>query len=38
MHTSMCVVAAGQPCPAVGDEVDVQRPLITTTVDEVVWT
>jgi hypothetical protein len=34
----MCVAAAGQPCPAVGDVVDVQRPLITTTVDEVVWT
>ena len=37
MHTSMAFVAAGGPCPAVGDRVDVQRPLITTAVDEVVW-
>jgi hypothetical protein len=37
MHTSMAFVPAGEPCPAVGDRVDVQRPLITTAVDEVVW-
>lgn len=37
MHTSMVVVPAGQPCPQVGDRVDVQRPLITTTADEVEW-
>jgi alanine racemase len=37
MHTSMAFVPAGEPCPAVGDRVDVQRPLITTVVDEVVW-
>jgi alanine racemase len=38
MHSSLVVVADGQPCPAVGDWVDVQRPLITTAVDELVWT
>ena len=38
MHTSLVVVPEGQPCPAVGDRVDVQRPLTTTFVDEVVWT
>ncbi len=37
MHTSLAVVAAGDPCPAVGDRVDVQRPLTTTVVDEVEW-
>jgi alanine racemase len=37
MHTSMVLVPLGDPCPAVGDRVDVQRPLITTLVDEVEW-
>ncbi len=37
MHTSLAVVPSGQPCPKVGDRVDVQRPLISTFVDEVVW-
>ncbi len=37
MHTSMCVVPPDQPCPAVGDTVDVQRPLTTTAVDIVHW-
>ncbi|HEX3089331.1 MAG TPA: alanine racemase [Ilumatobacteraceae bacterium] len=37
MHTSMVFVPLGDPCPAVGDRVDVQRPLITTIVDEVEW-
>jgi alanine racemase len=37
MHTSMAFVPDGEPCPSVGDRVDVQRPLITTAVDEVVW-
>lgn len=37
MHTSLVVVPHGQPCPAVGDRVDVQRPLTTTFVDEVEW-
>lgn len=37
MHTSLVVVPNGQPCPAVGDQVDVQRPLLATTPDEIVW-
>lgn len=37
MHTTMLFVAAGRPCPSIGDRVDVQRPLITTAVDELVW-
>ena len=37
MHTSMVVAPEGTPCPAVGDRVDVQRPLISTLVDEVEW-
>jgi alanine racemase len=37
MHTSMAVVPTDKPCPAVGDSVDVQRPLISTLVDDVEW-
>jgi hypothetical protein len=37
MHTSMTVVPVDDPCPSVGDRVDVQRPLITTMVDDVEW-
>jgi alanine racemase len=37
MHTSLVIVPAGDPCPAVGDTVDVQRPLTATWVDEVAW-
>jgi alanine racemase len=37
MHTSMVVVPLDNPCPSVGDSVDVQRPLITTLVDDVEW-
>jgi alanine racemase len=37
MHTSIALVPAGEIGPCVGDVVDVQRPLITTTVDEVRW-
>lgn len=37
MHTSMVFVPAGTACPQVGDRVDVQRPLITSLVDEVEW-
>jgi alanine racemase len=37
MHTSMCVVPNGSPTPAVGDRVDVQRPLTMTTVDQFEW-
>ena len=38
MHTSMVVIAANEDVPAIGELVDVQRPLITTHVDELVWT
>jgi alanine racemase len=37
MHTSMVFAPAGTPCPAVGDSVDVQRPLTSTLVDELEW-
>ncbi len=37
MHTSMLLAPSGTPCPAVGDQVDVQRPLISTLIDEVEW-
>ena len=37
MHTSMVYVEAGRPLPAVGDRVDVQRPLTMTAVDEFEW-
>jgi hypothetical protein len=37
MHTSMVFVPTGDPCPDVGEVVDVQRPLISVSVDEVIW-
>jgi alanine racemase len=37
MHTSMCFVPVDAPVPAVGDWVDVQRPLIAVAADEVIW-
>ncbi len=37
MHASMAFVPAGDPLPAVGDFVDVQRPLHMTTVDTFRW-
>jgi alanine racemase len=37
MHTSMAFVPDGASVPAVGRRVDVQRPLITTTVDTIEW-
>ena len=37
MHTSMVFVPTGDACPAVGDWIDLQRPLISTMVDELVW-
>jgi alanine racemase len=37
MHVSLCTVPGGSAAPSIGEWVDVQRPLITTTVDEVVW-
>ena len=37
MHASMLLAPVGTPCPTVGEQVDVQRPLIATVVDEVEW-
>jgi alanine racemase len=37
MHSSMVFVPPGDACPAIGEWVDVQRPLTTTTVDELRW-
>ena len=37
MHTSMVFVPTGEPCPAIGDVVDVQRPLTMVAVDELTW-
>ncbi|MFM9037469.1 MAG: hypothetical protein ACKOJ9_07270, partial [Actinomycetota bacterium] len=36
-HTSMVLVDNGGSVPRIGDLVDVQRPLINTTVDHVDW-
>jgi alanine racemase len=38
MHTSMVLVPFGDPCPIVGDWVDLQRPLTVTAADEIRWT
>ena len=38
MHTTLLVVAPDQPTPEVGDRVDLQRPLVSTLADELVWT
>lgn len=37
MHTSMAFVPDGAPLPAIGDRVDLQRPLTMTAVDVVEW-
>ena len=37
MHTSMVFVPDGATVPAVGERVDVQRPLTMTTVDAFEW-
>ncbi len=37
MHTAMAFVPDGDPCPAIGDWVDLQRPLTMTAVDELRW-
>jgi hypothetical protein len=37
MHTSMLFVPSGEPCPVIGDAVDVQRPLTAVAVDELIW-
>lgn len=38
MHTSTLFVPMGDDVPAIGQAVDVQRPLISILADEVVWT
>jgi alanine racemase len=37
MHTSMVFVPSGETCPAIGDWVDLQRPLTQTAADELRW-
>jgi alanine racemase len=37
MHTSMVFVPTGQRCPPIGDVIDVQRPLTSVAVDELIW-
>ncbi|MDQ3738748.1 MAG: alanine racemase, partial [Actinomycetota bacterium] len=37
MHTSMVFIPAGSPTPTTGEWVDVQRPLIGTAIDRLVW-
>ncbi len=37
MHTSIAFVPDGEPCPAVGEVVDVQRPLTQVRPDRIVW-
>lgn len=37
MHTSLCFVPDGDPCPRVGDIIDVQLPLINVHCDEIEW-
>ena len=38
MHTSMLLVGRNQEPPEVGEWLDLQRPLITTQPDEIMWT
>ena len=37
MHSAMCFVPHGQPCPKVGDAIDVQRPLHSVAPDITMW-
>jgi alanine racemase len=37
MHTSMLFVPAGNPCPTIGNEVDVQQPLTRIFADAITW-
>lgn len=37
MHSAMCFVALGQPCPKIGDAIDVQRPLNSVAPDLTLW-
>jgi hypothetical protein len=37
MHSAMCFVPLGQPCPQIGDAIDVQRPLNSVAPDTTLW-
>lgn len=37
MHTTLALVRHGDPCPEIGEQVDVQCPLTRVDVDEVIW-
>lgn len=37
MHTTMCIVPTGQPCPEPGEIVDVQQPFTGVIPDELEW-
>jgi alanine racemase len=37
MHAALAFVPRDEPCPHVGERVDVQRPLIETIIDELEW-
>ena len=37
MHATLVIADDSAPAPAIGDRVDVQRPLITTQADELEW-
>lgn len=37
MHSAMCFVPLGQPCPKIGDAIDVQRPLHSVAPDITLW-
>ena len=37
MHSAMCFVPLGHPCPKIGDAIDVQRPLHSVTPDITLW-
>lgn len=37
MHSAMCFVPLGLPCPKIGDAIDVQRPLHSVAPDITLW-
>jgi alanine racemase len=37
MHSAMCFVPLSQPCPQIGDAIDVQRPLNSVAPDITLW-
>jgi len=37
MHSAMCFVPLGQPCPQIGHAIDVQRPLHSVAPDTTLW-